>query len=697
MLTTTSLRNKSPESGASVWLNVTCAAALWTAAVGSAGAQILAATNLDASMMSAPACVPGQISVPVVEWDLSALMTNDAEPGAITVDVQTSSSDPSRVWFVTRASDPQLYRVIPGRARHDSARWRAWSLQALQPTGGLKKVRPSKDNRYVFVRTPNRLQRVDTKCPETMPGVCDDGLTIFTDSDPQLVGASDVALDSSNNVFTVGVPPATAPDVPLDASEPVGEYVQKINPNVTLGTDGTAVITATRWHVGGGAGVCPSAFAPFPSEYGLCIAGVDLDAKNQHLVYYSAPNDNAIGELNTKISGYYDNVRFWSLADLSYKLKEDIRDPRQLKVEHEDGKTVVWVVTGSGHLVRLIPQSGNYALMSAHRMPDADNDPFGVAPDGRAIGYTAVSDPMPFGTNRKDKVGMLLPVDNLVQVAARTKRAPTSFPPVLVERQDTRTVTDFLKADPKVVKGRVDRTGGGTFVDAFINMPQPPDAMAVSMLPTGITPDYGSKVGTFFYSVGLNNNQFLVNRIGRAFLPPAERGKHARDDDDFDGDGKKNKHEDDDDDGDGTHNTVDHDDDNDCKNDDFDDHDDDNDGHDDKWDDPRKKETRHSKDHTTAGGSSTTHPMVVPAGATLVVAQAVASNATTPVRVEIISPTGIVLASPLATPGVGVATLVAPAAGTYTVRVTNLGLTAASFTTDLITQELWPAVSTILP
>jgi hypothetical protein len=43
------------------------------------------------------------------------------------------------------------------------------------------------------------------------------------------------------------------------------------------------------------------------------------------------------------------------------------------------------------------------------------------------------------------------------------------------------------------------------------------------------------------------------------------------------------------------------------------------------------------------------------------------------------------------------ATLVPATAGTYTVRVTNLSLAAVSLTTDLIAQELWPALSPVLP
>ncbi len=641
-------------------------------------------------MMSAPACVPGQIKVPIVEWDVEAFENLDNEPGAITVDVTSSSADPTRLWFVTRQSAPHLYRFVPGRG-NANAQWRSWSLFPTGTAGGLKKVRPAKDNRHVFVRMPLALQRIDTQCTTSGSAACEAALTLYVDGTDGFMGTSDLAIDNFNNVYTASAVDGVAED-----------YIQKLNPNAPVNAAGE--IFVERWQVGGGAGVCPSVNNDLPSEYTPCLAGLDLDNKNQHLVYFSAANSDEIGELNTKLA--YQNVRYWSLTKLGDALKEDIRDPRQLRVEYEDGKAVVWVVTGSGHLVRLIPQSGKNALMSAHRMPDKENDPFGTAPDGEFIGYTAVSnpsDPMePMADeevdSRKDKVGVLSPKAKPVQIEGRIDTADKSDAPVGVQRTSTMTDSKAAKPDKKFAPGRVFRNEkGDVFVDAFINKAEPQKTVP-SERPTGITPDYGSKVGTFFYAVGLSGDvPALIKRIGRVFLPPAERGKHARDDDDFDGDGKKNKYEDDDDDGDGTMNAADRDDDNDCKDDDFDDKDDDNDGHDDKWDDPRKKETRNSKDHTTGGGSSTTHQMVVPAGATLVVAQATAADPATPVKVEIVSPSGIKLASPLATPGVGIATLVAPAAGTYTVRVTNLGLAATTFTTDLIVQELWPALTAIVP
>jgi hypothetical protein len=684
---------------------ITLVVVAWHATARPASAQIDTLTSLFAS---APACVPGEITVPIVEWDFQSI--GDIEAGAITVDVDTSSSDPSRVWFVTRQVDARLFRVVPGRSRRDApAQWKSWTLDpTAQPgggtTGGLKKVKPSKDKRNVFVRTPASLQQVDTQCKPGMDSSCPDALTVFRDREPFLyTGASDIAIDDFQNVYTA------APDDLLLALNPFIAYIQKINPRTVrsatdedrkrFGNPNLALVTtATRWIVGGEAGRCPSEVTP--SEYGNCLAGVDVDEHDQHLVYFSAPGDNAIGELNTKIE-YGDNVRLWSLAELAMKLGKEgeIFDPRQLKVEREHGKTVVWAVTGSGHVVRLIPQSGNIGLMSAHRMPAVvENDPFGVTPDGGVVGYTAVEDGLTL--DRKDKVGMLLPEEQLVQVKAATRPAPKEFPVVPVDRMGTVTISNEANADRKIVRGRVAQNKqGDTFVDAFINRVVKPAGAVPSFRPMGITPDHGSKVGTFFYAVGAAGDpqDFGIIRIGRVVLPQVEKPKRARDDDDFDGDGKKNRHEDDDDDDDGTHNMFDRDNDNDCKDDAIDDDDDDNDGNEDKWDDNGKKETRNSSDHTTAAGGFTEHQVVVPAGSTLLVAQARATNATVPLRIEIFNPSGLKVASPLATPGVAVATVVPATSGIYKVRVTNLGLAAAALTTDLIVQELWPSLTPALP
>lgn len=641
-------------------------------------------------MSSAPECVPGRITVPVVEWDLDTM--GDLEPGAITVDVSSSSSDPTRVWFLTRQQNQHLYRLTVGPGQGSQAQFRSWMLDASggRFTGGLKKIRPAKDKRFVFVKTVETIQQVDTQCTQSGTAACSAALKVFRErTAPGDESISDLAIDSGNNVYTTA---------PFDVQTPEG-YVQRLNPKAV--PDSAGLIGVTRWKVGGVLGFCNQAI----SELGPCLSGIDLDEKNQHLVYFSHQGRNSIGELNTSSTDVTKNVRYWSLDKLASQLgltaaEEQIFDPRQLKVVREYDKTVVWVVTGSGHVVRLIPQSGGYALMSAHRMPDAIEDPFGVAPDNGTIGYTSVGD-SEFGLLedplRKDKVGMLLPEERLVQVPAVIAGAPAAQPKILVTTIPLITNTGFADADKKKVEGRVARNRqGDTFVDAFINRPRQADGSSPSFRPMGITPDYGSKVGTFFYAVGITSN-IAVNRIGRAFLPPARRPKHARDDDDFDGDGKKNKHEDTDDDDDGTPNQMDRDNDNDCRDDALDDDDDDNDGNDDKWDDPRKKETRNSPSHTTPAGGSTVHQMMVPAGATLAVAQVTAADLTTPLRIEIIGPTGLKLAAPLATPGVAVATVIPPEAGTYTVRVTNLGTTAASLTTDLIVQETWPVLTSLLP
>ena len=121
-------------------------------------------------------------------------------------------------------------------------------------------------------------------------------------------------------------------------------------------------------------------------------------------------------------------------------------------------------------------------------------------------------------------------------------------------------------------------TPDGTFIEA--------DTLSDSdsFSPTGIFPDPGGRVGTFFYAVGTSPN----NRFGRIKLPRnRERARVERDDDDLDDDGKRDDG-DDDKDSDGTKNAQDADSDNDGTARRMDD-DDDNDGIEDSVDTPEQQ------------------------------------------------------------------------------------------------------------
>jgi hypothetical protein len=219
---------------------------------------------------------------------------------------------------------------------------------------------------------------------------------------------------------------------------------------------------------------------------------------------------------------------------------------------------------------------------------------------------------------------------------------------------------------------------------------------AGSTVPLGITPDKSGKLGTYFYAVGVNPENG-ANRIGQIVLPFKNR-KHgrARDDDDHDRDGKRDDIDDDDDD-DGVNDANDNDDDDDCVNDD-DDWDDDNDGIDDKDDWKDRKETRDTREEeSVAGGQSVDYPMALGTDNLLLVATATAADPSALLSVQILNPAGQVVANPLPTPGVAVATVPTLTAGSYTVRVKNLGLTPTAMATGFLTQANWPVEVPSLP
>ena len=131
----------------------------------------------------------------IVEWDLSQLDGQvDANPGAIVVD--TRGEDHNRVWFVTRATGvdgQRVYRFDPfASLMKGSAAWRSWNLRADENAGGLK-IKPSHDRRFVFVRTPQFIQRIDTQtCATGYAVAC---RTVWTPVDPNFpLIVSDIAV-----------------------------------------------------------------------------------------------------------------------------------------------------------------------------------------------------------------------------------------------------------------------------------------------------------------------------------------------------------------------------------------------------------------------------------------------------------------------------------------------------------------------
>src|ERR1051326_1578130 len=153
----------------------------------------------------------------IVEGDLPGIV--DASPGAMMVD--TRGDDNNHVWFVTRvpmAGPPRVFRLTPpGSLLKAMAQWTSWDLDEESGTsGGLKKIKGSRDRRFVFVRSATSLQRIDTQSCDA--STCQ--RTTWIDQDP--FNVSDLTVDDWNNVFTT----AAVTDDPTSDPHPSQRYGQ---------------------------------------------------------------------------------------------------------------------------------------------------------------------------------------------------------------------------------------------------------------------------------------------------------------------------------------------------------------------------------------------------------------------------------------------------------------------------------------
>jgi streptogramin lyase len=582
----------------------------------------------------------------LVEWDLP--FQADANPGAVVVD--TRAEDYNRLWFVTRVGftgEPRVYRFDPPQSlTRGSARFTSWSLVEPAFSGGVRKLRPSRDRRYLFVRTSSFVERMDTqKClPGTpaMPKTCDGALTLWQfpiDGAPATNPfVSDIAVDDLNRVFTTGF------------TNVFPGYVQMLTPVATPAA-GTLVDTfVTRWIVGGGLTLCTPSGPSAP-----CASGIDINPANRNLVYFSDPGGNSIGELNISTNV----VRRWPLTafdtvDALGKTQPVVTEPRQLKIDRY-GK--VWVVTGSGHLVSLSPATNK---MTKHEMPASLlNDPFGVAPDDDVIGYTGAA---------SNKVGMLFPKGAAIVVAplCTTAVRDDAVPAVVISGPSV-VVTDTTPGDPKIVQAQTTRKADGTFVEALVTTNG-----NNSFSPLGITPNKGKAQGTFFYTVGLSQaldpakQPSFANRVGFVRMPIKERIQRPRDDDDADDGYDRNTHP-------GWHNSE--------------PGDDDADGISDRFDMPTSREDTTTADAApVAAGQSVGYPMTASAG-TLALIASIEADPTAQIAVDIYNALGTLSATSGPLVGAAVATIAAPASGNYTVRVRNIGVGSITHTPTFIVRQ----------
>jgi hypothetical protein len=603
-----------------------------------------------------PVSMPKTTTTHIVEWDIPFGEAFDMEPGAIVVD--SHGKDKNRVWFLTRRGAQKIYRFDPAKSLMKGyAQWTSWQLSQipafLSSTGGLKRLKPSDDRRYAFVRTNENIQRVDTQvckagtaktayAPATPP-TCD--LKIWQDQ-PGNTNVSDLAVDSMNRVFTTATPFTSTDDPTLD---PASAYVQMLTPNSV--PDANGYVKVKRWKVGGGAGFCGRAGITAP-----CLSGIDVySSKYKDLIYYSEPEGNNIGELNVAT----DMVRRWSLS----KVYAD--EPRQLIIDRH-GK--VWVVTGSGHVVSLDPATNK---MTSHQVPtetasNGESDLYGVAPDDDVIGYTN-------SQLTENKVAMVFPKGYAVYVPPTyPQKAPTSYPPVKVTSDVSISESDSVRPQGKIVPVTITPKKDGTFVEArvdqVIKCTSDFCSPVNSTSPLGITPNRGKAQGTFFYTVAFSD----AVRIGFARLPRhKEKVKHGRDDDDCDDGEDHTKHP-------GWH---DH---------DSDPYDRDDDAVETKHDHQTSREDAENGDATPLGaGQIAEYPMTASPTSLALIAQVTATDPFAQMGIEIYNPVGALVASGVSVGGVAVATLPTPGAGAFKVRVKNYGLNPVTQTPTLLVREPW--------
>lgn len=683
----------------------------WGAALVTAG-LVASTTPAAAQTNNNQQTAPTPVTASLIEWDLPQQADN--VPGAMVTDVQ---GDKNRLWFVTRTQQgesPRVYRVDlrNDKKNRDTADWFSWALQDATNGGtsianGLRRIKPSKDGRFVFVHTSTSVIRIDTQNCRPFTGAPTTAIAGVTptaecarrtwlhdqiqdvEHPAFLFTGSDVTIDGNNNMFSAVAGAVPDPTNPGGAPAPERSFIQRLKTNAPLNTN-----NVTRWYVGGSAGFCGTA-AEVASP---CLSGVDVD-RSGRFVYFSLPEggpdgQGAIGEIDTQActgdSGSC-TIRVWTFANLTangpvQSTEPAPAEPRHLQID-DDGR--LWVVTATGHLISLDPKNNR---MTKHFIPftlEGARDLFAVSPDSSLIGYTN-------SESTENKVGFLKPNRNIVVVPPdpvtilfRTFMA--GFNDDFANRTTGRT-----SPCAKVASGMRQTTPDGTFVDVNIGTGTPaknnicsPDQMNPSLQPLGLTADHSSRAGTFFYAVGDPGDPFF-NRIGRVKMPRANlRARIERDDDDFDDDGVRADADNDVDD-DGIANAMDADSDNDGIP-DISDDDDDDDGISDDVDTKDKRETKQTSQQDVAAGAYAEDLFTVNPGTLVVVASATSSDVLSPLVVELVDGAGQVVASSLPTVGTALVTFTPPSAGgTYTLRVKNPSAGMSTISTGVLTRELWP-------
>jgi hypothetical protein len=642
---------------------------LLVGAAGTARAQLSTTTISSTSTTASPVTQVGNARI--IEWDLPTDV--DFNPGAMVVD--TRGEDNNMIWFITRIGAQKVYRFNLQRSLMQGggpARWTSWDLVPDTNTGGIRKLRPSHDRRFVIARTPTSLQEVDTQAcaagTPLNPTTCASGLRRWDFSDPETPeGApfvSDIAVDDGRRVFSTG----------RSQLFPDG-YLQMLVPTKVAFTSDPKPInapagTVTRWHVPG-VDQCQSF-----GISGFCNSGIDFypQSAGQNLVYFSDQGfgtdpvnpTGAIGELNIATG----QIRRWPMPPLDTE-GNPVFEPRMLKI---DSNGTVWVVTGSGHLVSLNPKNSSgcasgFNKLTRHNLPPGalDKDGWGVAPDSNVVGYTDANN---------NKVGMLIPHDAGVCEQPQPAIADKRDIPATVTTIPTLVVSDVVKGDPKTVLKQTTKKNDGTYVEAKIDTPAPgtvDPTMKVpnSLSPLGITPAKSKAQGTFFYAVGFaagtdpTAGPSVAKRVGFVRLGIPERINNPRDDDDSnDGYATTNPNWNV-----GTPGDA------------------DGDGVPDAEDTNTANENMTGFDPAMLPGMSAASYPVTASPTTLALVAAVEADPLAQIAVDIYNGLGVLSATSGPLVGSALVSLPLPPAGNYTVKVRNLGTGAVTHTPTLVVRE----------
>jgi hypothetical protein len=309
-------------------------------------------------------------------------------------------------------------------------------------------------------------------------------------------------------------------------------------------------------------------------------------------------------------------------------------------------------------------------------------DLFAVAPDGGIVGFTD-SDNNEVSVLFPDRVEIpVKPTPKLVKAVHR------KLDGIRVNAFSANHLID--PREPEAMGQKYTRPNDGTYIETDISTGFTDDGSTSSIIPTGMAPDGARRTGSFFYGVSLSSNMGIdTNRVGHfeVKIHPDKELERRRDDDDYDDDGDDDAH-DWDDDGDGVHDSDDDDDDNDCIP-DYMDNDKDNDGIKDEHDSKSHREHQRNDRGSMAPGQSKAYEMESDSNTVLMLAVVEAADLMTPLSIEIVDPTGLVVLSTPPALGKAVATATPALSGVYTIRVKNAGTTTTTFKTTLIGRQIW--------